>query len=144
MVHLKEKIYYRIGFFIFLVICALHRKYMWWKVIAWQRFAEKTVRKNHVLQVPFCASLPTEKEYRSIIPIQRVGVTGGRSRGGSLYGDVQCSKGNGHMGAPHLRWTDRHDWKHYLPATYLAGGNKEKITITYKLIHPSSKYIKRF
>ena len=40
------------------------------------------------------------------------GLDGG---GLALYGDPTC-KQNG-------RQTDRHDWKHYLPATSLAGGN---------------------
>ena len=30
--------------------------------------------------------------------------------------------GNGHTGSP--LWTDRHMWKHFLPVTSLAGGNK--------------------
>ena len=38
---------------------------------------------------------------------------------GSLYGEVQCFTGNGQMPPPR---TDRHDWKHYLPTTSLAGG----------------------
>ena len=33
--------------------------------------------------------------------------------GESLYSEVQCIMGNGHMGPLS---TDRHEWKHYLPA----------------------------
>ena len=47
---------------------------------------------------------------------------------GSLYGEIECIIGNGHMGTPSW-WTniltDTHDWKHYLPATSLAGGKNE-------------------
>ena len=38
-----------------------------------------------------------------------------------LYSEVQCIKGNGHMGP--LKQNDRHLWKHYLSGTLLAGGN---------------------
>ena len=47
----------------------------------------------------------------------------GRSHGG-LYSEVQYIMGNGHMETPLLLWTDRRLWKHYLPATSFAGGNK--------------------
>ena len=50
------------------------------------------------------------------------GVPGG---GGwdTLYSEVQCIMNNGHMG-PSPLWTYRRLWKHYLPATSFAGGNK--------------------
>ena len=41
-----------------------------------------------------------------------------------LYSKVQCIMSNGQMGIP-LHWTERHDWKHYVPATLLAVGNKD-------------------
>ena len=40
--------------------------------------------------------------------------------GGGLYSEVQCIIGNGHM-------ADRHDWKHYLLATSLAGGKIHRL-----------------
>ena len=51
------------------------------------------------------------------IPRTDVGV------GGGLYSEVQYI-GNGHMGTPCAQ-TDTHLWKHYLPATSLAGGKLE-------------------
>ena len=46
----------------------------------------------------------------------------------ALYNEVQCIMGNGHMLTPPSPWTDRmtdrHDWKHYLPAASLTPGNK--------------------
>ena len=43
----------------------------------------------------------------------------------SLYTEVQCIMCYGHMGTPPMdRHTDKHNWKHYLPVTSLAGGNK--------------------
>ena len=56
-----------------------------------------------------------------------VPVRGGLGKG-FLYGEVQCIMGNGHMGLP----VDRHDWKHYLPATSLVGG-KMRIVVNYIL-----------
>ena len=46
-------------------------------------------------------------------------------RGRGLYSEVQCMMGYGHMGTPSPLWTDRNLWKHYLPATSLAGGNNQ-------------------
>ena len=37
------------------------------------------------------------------------------------YNEVQWIMGNCHVGPP--IWTDKQDWKHYLPATSVAGGN---------------------
>ena len=42
--------------------------------------------------------------------------------------EVQCIMGNGHMRAP-SPVTDRHIWKHYLPTTWLAGGNNNVLGI---------------
>ena len=39
-------------------------------------------------------------------------------------GGVQCIMGNGHKVPLPSVWTDRQLWKHYLPATWFAGGNK--------------------
>ena len=48
----------------------------------------------------------------------------GQGQGSShLYSAVQCITGNGHMGPPLNRMTGRYLWKHYLPATSLAGDN---------------------
>ena len=44
---------------------------------------------------------------------------------GVLYSKVQRIMGNGHMWAP--QQNDRHDWKHYLPATSLADGNNKPL-----------------
>ena len=56
------------------------------------------------------------------------------SMGGSPYGEVQCIAGNGHMWSPPSkpvdRMTDWHDWKYYLLATSLAGGNKNHLMIS--------------
>ena len=41
-----------------------------------------------------------------------------------LYSEVQCIMGNDHIMTPVNRQTKRHKWKHYLPATSLAGGNE--------------------
>ena len=50
---------------------------------------------------------------------------GGRLRVGSLYGEVQW-----------VQWLiDRHDWKHYLPATSLAGGDNVRKKRTGSLFH---------
>ena len=52
--------------------------------------------------------------------------------GGNRYGKVQCIMSNGHMGLLHPsptpldRMIDRHDWKHLLPTTLLAGGKHAK------------------
>ena len=46
--------------------------------------------------------------------------------GGILYSEVQYIMGNGYMGGPNPLWTYRHKWKHYLPATSLAGGKMEQ------------------
>ena len=40
----------------------------------------------------------------------------------------QYIKGNDHRGTPHPSWTDRHEWKHYLPATSLADGKNADTT----------------
>ena len=53
------------------------------------------------------------------------GVVGGPMSGRELYSEVQCIIGNGHMGPPIHRLTNRHDWKHYLPAPSLAGGKNQ-------------------
>ena len=45
-------------------------------------------------------------------------------RGESLYSEVQCIMVNDYMGPPLDRQTDTYNWKHYLSATSLAGGNK--------------------
>ena len=48
---------------------------------------------------------------------------GGRAGvGGGLYNEVQCIMGEGHIQTP-CEKTKRHEWKHYLSATLLAGGN---------------------
>ena len=51
----------------------------------------------------------------------------------SLYGDVQCIVGNGHMGTrPLHRMTDgqtRLDSKHYLPGTSLTSGNYTPLAV---------------
>ena len=57
---------------------------------------------------------------------------------GSLYSEVQCIMGNGHMEntPPHLE--DRktlHVWKHYLPAISLAGGNHVHLIILELIIY---------
>ena len=41
-----------------------------------------------------------------------------------LYIEVQSNMGNGHIWTPPPvnRMMDRHDWKHYVPATSLVGG----------------------
>ena len=44
----------------------------------------------------------------------------------ALYIDVQCIMSNGHMGL--CKQTDRHEWKHCLPATSLAGGKNNWTT----------------
>ena len=43
--------------------------------------------------------------------------------GGGLYSEVQCIMGDGHVGPLIDGMTDRHNWKHYLPATSLAASN---------------------
>ena len=52
---------------------------------------------------------------------------GGLKPGASLYGEVQCIIGNGHMVLSPLvdRMTDRHKWKRYLSPTLLVGGNHQ-------------------
>ena len=50
---------------------------------------------------------------------------GGAGPGGFLYGQVM---GDGHIGKPHEQ-NDRHHWKHYLPATLLADGNKRTLKL---------------
>ena len=47
-----------------------------------------------------------------------------RRGGGSLCGEVQYIQGNGHIGPPFPWQNDRHNWKHCLPTTLLAGSNK--------------------
>ena len=48
---------------------------------------------------------------------------GGRAGvGGGMYSEVQCIMGEGHIQTP-CEKTKRHEWKHYLPSTLLAGGN---------------------
>ena len=47
---------------------------------------------------------------------------GGRGRAWTEV-NASCIMGNGHMVTP--MWTDRHEWKYYLPETSLAGGNNE-------------------
>ena len=42
--------------------------------------------------------------------------------------------GNDHRGAPPPSWTDRHESKHYLPATSLAGGKNEHIAAIHILL----------
>ena len=42
------------------------------------------------------------------------------------YREVQCIMGNGHM-VTFCEQTDRHEWKHYLPATFLAGSKNNGI-----------------
>ena len=42
---------------------------------------------------------------------------------GPVYTEVQCIMDNGNMGTPTNRMMYKHDWKHYLPATSLVGGN---------------------
>ena len=49
--------------------------------------------------------------------------------GRGLYNEVRCIMGNGHMGTPPL-WTERHEWKHCLQATLMAGGNDDTGIIT--------------
>ena len=51
---------------------------------------------------------------------------------GRLCSEVQCIMGNGHMGT--TMWTDRHDWKHHLPATSLAGGNFYLTRLGYMIL----------
>ena len=51
-----------------------------------------------------------------------------------LYSEVQCIMANGHTGAPFPdRMMDRHDRKHYLPATLLVGDNYP-ITLRYPAV----------
>ena len=51
-----------------------------------------------------------------------------------LYSEVQCIMANGHTGTPFPdRMMDRHDRKHYLPATLLAGDNYP-ITLRYPAV----------
>ena len=51
---------------------------------------------------------------------------------GSLYSEVQCIMGDGHMGQVRdcknkpREQTDRHEKKHDLPTTSLAGGKNKK------------------
>ena len=47
--------------------------------------------------------------------------SGGRETPGGMYSEDQCIMGNDDIGTP--LWTGRHKWKHYLPATSIAGGN---------------------
>ena len=53
---------------------------------------------------------------------------------GSLYVETQCTMANDHMAPfpPRTEWLiDRHELKHYLPATSLANGNKQLIYDKY-------------
>ena len=43
---------------------------------------------------------------------------------GTLYNEVQCIMGNGHMGTPSPLCRERHYWKHYLPRTSLVDSKK--------------------
>ena len=49
----------------------------------------------------------------------------GRARGWALYSEVQWIWVMV-IWHPLPTWTDRHIWKHYLPATLLAGGNNQE------------------
>ena len=69
---------------------------------------------------------------RSWIMYSKVQVEPGLNMaGGGLQSEVQCILGNGHVGPlppGQNDWlTDRHDWKHYLAATSLAGGRKIRV-----------------
>ena len=68
------------------------------------------------------------------------GAGGDVPEGEGLYSKVQCIMGIWALLAPVGRMTDRRDWKHYLPATSLSGGEKRVWRLFF--LSESSNWVK--
>ena len=72
---------------------------------------------------PLCIEIPCPGPRFGPCTVRSHIYEGGAGPRQALCSEVQCIMGNGYIGPFLPLWRDRHDWKHHLPTTSLAGGN---------------------